>query len=52
MNIVSLNAGCAWNLRFLDREEEIIYPWTREGPGLSAGPSNGNEKEEMIWAAS
>jgi hypothetical protein len=31
MKIVSLNAGCAWNLRFLDREEEIIYPWTKRG---------------------
>lgn len=28
---VSLNAASALNLRFLDREEEIIYPWTREG---------------------
>jgi hypothetical protein len=31
MKIVSLNEGCAWNLRFLDREEEIIYPWTKRG---------------------
>jgi hypothetical protein len=29
--LVSLNAPSARNLRFLDREEEIIYPWTREG---------------------
>src|SRR6267143_802171 len=28
---VSLNAAYARNLRFLDREREIIYPWTREG---------------------
>ena len=28
---VSLNAASARNLRFLDREEEIIYPLIREG---------------------
>ena len=28
---VSLYAASARNLRFLDREEEIIYPLTREG---------------------
>lgn len=28
---VSLNAASARNLRFLDREKEIIYPWIREG---------------------
>jgi len=27
---VSLNMASARNLRFLDREKEIIYPWTRE----------------------
>jgi hypothetical protein len=28
----SLEAALARNLRFLDREEEIIYPLTRENP--------------------
>jgi hypothetical protein len=27
---VSLNMASARNLRFLDREKEIIYPWRRE----------------------
>ena len=27
---VSLNMASARNLRFLDREKEIIYPWTSE----------------------
>jgi hypothetical protein len=47
----SLNAASARNLRFLDREEEIIYPWTRKN--LTVGKSeHGNKKEQMIWAAS
>jgi len=27
---VSLNMAFARNLRFVDREKEIIYPWRRE----------------------
>ena len=30
---ISLKGASARNLSFLDREEEIIYPWTREGLG-------------------
>jgi hypothetical protein len=44
---VSLNMASARNLRFLDREKEIVYPWTREG--WSVGKSEReNEKEQMI----
>jgi len=32
-HLISLNGASARNLSFLDREEEIIYPWTREGKG-------------------
>jgi hypothetical protein len=41
----------AQKLRFLDREEKIIYPWTG-GPSLLVSLSNENEKEQMIWAVS
>ena len=47
---VSFNAASAGNLRFLDREEEIIYPLTREGR-LVGKSEHGNKKEQMIWAA-
>jgi hypothetical protein len=48
---ISLNAASARNHRFLDREEEIIYPWTRKN--LTVGKfEHGNKKEQMIWAAS
>jgi hypothetical protein len=30
---ISLNGASVRNLSFLDREEEIIYPWTRDGLG-------------------
>ena len=44
---VSLNMASARNLRFLDREKEIVYPWTRES--WSVGKSDReNEKEQMI----
>jgi len=37
----------ARNLRFLDREKKIVYPWTRES--RSAGkPERENEKAQMI----
>jgi hypothetical protein len=46
-SLVSFNMTSARNLRFLDREKEIVYPWTREG--WSVGKSEReNEKEQMI----
>lgn len=51
MNTISLNAASAWNLRFLDREGEILYPWRRKSqPAGKVVP--GNDKEQMIWVAS
>jgi hypothetical protein len=46
---LTLNAASARNLRFLDREGEIIYPWTREPVGKF---DRSNKKERVIWAAS
>jgi len=53
---ISLDVASARNLRFLDREEEIIYPWTREGLACRQirawGLARTDDKEQMIWAAS
>jgi hypothetical protein len=43
----SLNMASARNLRLLDREKEIVYPWTRESRSIGES-EHVNEKEQMI----
>jgi hypothetical protein len=44
---VSLSMVFVQNLRFLDRQKEILYPWTRESRSIGES-EHVNEKEQMI----
>lgn len=51
MNIQFAHQASAQNIRFLDRAEKIIYPWTRDDWYVRQS-KQGDQKGSMIWAVS